>query len=293
MQSSSAQEQLSVVLSFDIWPDLFHNRIEPMETTRLLLLLSTLAFVGGLIYAVFAIRANKWQENRWHLLPMGLGFLLQCSFLYLRGQAHGRCPLTNLFEVFIFIGWCIVLLYFLVGPTYRLSLLGVFTAPLVALLQTFALVKAKSWDTAASFVPRPNMTVWEHLHAPLAMIAYAAFALACITGVMFLLQDFLLKKHRIHALFYQLPPIHKLSKAIFRMVALGVLVLSVAMASTFNIDAPITSQKLLVSWSVLAFYIVILLLMWRRTLTARQTAWLAVFGFLVPFVSLWIVTGRS
>src|SRR3954463_5703522 len=111
-----------------------------MELTRLLLLLSTIAFLGGLVHAIVTIRAGAWKESRWHLLPMALGFILQCAFLYLRGQAHGRCPLTNLFEVFIFIGWCIVLLYFLVGAAYRLSLLGVFTAPLVALLQTMSLL---------------------------------------------------------------------------------------------------------------------------------------------------------
>src|SRR3954447_25663555 len=111
-----------------------------MEPTRLLLLLSTIAFLGGLVHAIVAIRAGAWQESRWHLLPMRIGFVFQCAFLYLRGQAHGRCPLTNLFEVFIFIGWCIVLLYFLVGAAYRLSLLGVFTAPLVALLQTLSMV---------------------------------------------------------------------------------------------------------------------------------------------------------
>jgi hypothetical protein len=30
--------------------------------------------------------------------------------------------------------------------------------------------------------------------------------------------------------------------------------------------------------------------MWRHVLSPRQTAWLAVIGFLVPFVSLWLVT---
>lgn len=260
-----------------------------MEFTRLLLLLSTVAFVGGLVYAVMAIRSGSWKEDRWHLFPMAVGFALQCTFLYLRGQAHGRCPLTSHFEVLIFIGWCIVLLYFLVGATYRLSLLGVFTAPLIALLQTLALLMPEG-DAP---VERVKMTVWEHLHAPLAMIAYAAFALAFITGVMFLLQDFLLKRHRIHALFYQLPPIHQLSMAIVRMVGLGVLVLGVAMASTFKIHAPITQSKLMTAWGVLALYVIIFLLMWRRTLTARQTAWLAVLGFLVPFGSLWLVTGRG
>lgn len=259
-----------------------------MEFTRLLLLLSTVAFVAGLVHAIVTIRAGAWQESRWHILPMALGFVLQCTFLYLRGQAHGRCPLTNVFEVLIFIGWCIVLLYFLVGTAYRLSLLGVFTAPLVALMQTLALFMP---DPPAKVVTR-QMGFLEHLHAPLALIAYAAFALACITGVMFLIQDTLLKRHRIHALFHQLPPIHHLSRAIVRMVAFGVLVLGIVMASTLQIHVPISSVKLLFSWGVLGLYGVILLLMWRHTLGARHTAWLAVLGFIVPFVSLWIVTPR-
>lgn len=262
----------------------------PMELTRLLLLLSTIAFVGGLVHAIVVIRAGAWKESRWHLLPMALGFAFQCGFLYLRGQAHGRCPLTNLFEVFIFIGWCIVLLYFLVGTAYRLSLLGVFTAPLVALLQSLALLSPL--DTATDPALTGKVNPWLELHASVALIAYAAFALACITGVMFLMQDYLLKKHRIHALFHQLPPIQHLSKAIVRMVTLGVFLLAVAMATTFKLGLPITSAKLLFSWGVLALYVVILLLMWLRTLGARHTAWLAVLGFFVPFVSLWIVTTK-
>src|SRR3569623_2041506 len=106
-----------------------------METTRLLLLLSTIAFLVALVHAIIAIRAGQWRESRWHMVPMAVGFALQSAFLYLRGQQHGRCPLTNLFEVFIFIGWSIMLLYFLVGAAFRLSLLGVFTSPLLAILQ--------------------------------------------------------------------------------------------------------------------------------------------------------------
>jgi ABC-type uncharacterized transport system permease subunit len=167
-------------------------------------------------------------------------------------------------------------------------LLGVFTAPLLALLQTIALLMP---DTPG-IVEQRKMTFWEHLHAPLALMAYAAFALACITGVMFLIQDYLLKRHRIHALFHQLPPIHHLSRAIVRMVALGVVVLGIVMVSTLKIHAPITGAKLVFSWGVLALYAVILLLMWRHTLGARRTAWLAVAGFLIPFASLWIVTPK-
>jgi HemX protein len=257
-----------------------------MELSRLLLALSTAAFVGAVVQAALALRAGRWSESRWHLAPMALGFVFQCAFLYLRGQEHGRCPLTNQFEIFIFIGWSIMLLYFLVGAAYRLSLLGVFTAPLLAILQTLALVSPLDKSVPE---PRTRVNPWLEIHASVALIAYAAFALACITGVMFLLQDRLLKRHRINALFHQLPPIHDLAKAITRMVLLGVVLLSVALAASFQIKIPITNTKMLFAWGVWALYLVNLFLMWRHSIGARQTAWLAIGGFAVVFFSIWII----
>ncbi len=254
---------------------------------RLFLILATLAFVGGLVHAVMALRAGKWRENRWHWVPMAVGLVFQTAFLYLRGQQHGRCPLTNLFEVFIFIGWCIVLLYFLVGATYRLSLLGVFTAPMIALLQALSLIS--SWDTSSPALRGPP-NPWLEIHAAVSLMAYAAFALACITGVMYLVQARLLKKHKIHSLFYQLPPIHELAKAIQRLAVLGTLLLSAGLAASLPLHLPVSSPKLIFAWVVWGLYLAINVIMWGRMLSARQTAWLAVVGFVVPLVSLWIVT---
>src|SRR4029434_4140456 len=75
-----------------------------------------------------------------NFFAIGLGFIFQTVFLWMRGQELGRCPITNLFEVFIFLAWSVALVYMLVGPAYRLSLMGAFTAPLVLLLQGFALI---------------------------------------------------------------------------------------------------------------------------------------------------------
>ena len=48
--------------------------------------------------------------------------------------------------------------------------------------------------------------------------------------------------------------------------------------------------SLIFSWVVWALYALITVLFWRHATSPRQTAWLAVVGFLAPFVSLWIVT---
>ena len=107
---------------------------------RYLLIVSTLCFLAAIVRTARSLRAKTFQPSRFSFLAIGLGFIFQTAFLSVRGHALGRCPLTNLFEVFIFLAWSIALIYILVGPAYRLSLMGAFTAPLVFLLQGFALI---------------------------------------------------------------------------------------------------------------------------------------------------------
>jgi len=140
--------------------------------------------------------------------------------------------------------------------------------------------------------PKKVPNVWLEMHAALALIAYAAFALACVTGVMYLVQARLLKKHRIAALFHQLPPIHDLALAIRRLALSGFLLLTVALLAAIPLDLPAAKDKLAVIWMVWGLYAVLNFLMWRHVLSARLTAWMAVVGFLVPFVSLWLVNAR-
>src|SRR5690606_20800403 len=124
--------------------------------------------------------------------------------------------LTNGFEVLIFVSWAMVLLYFLVGTTFRLSLLGFFTAPLALLFQGIALAFSVQLDRFSGAQVAPDF--WLELHAAVSLIAYGAFALAWIAGIMFLIQDRQLKKGEMKELFYQLPSIHYLSHAITRLL---------------------------------------------------------------------------
>jgi ABC-type uncharacterized transport system permease subunit len=193
--------------------------------------------------------------------------------------------MKSLSDILVFIAWSIVLLYFLVGSGYRLSLLGLFTAPLVSIMQALAFVAG-----FAPYKPKGQINALIELHAAVALIAYAAFALACITGVMYLVQERMLKRHHIGGLFYQLPPIQGLAKAIQRLVRLGLLLLSIALGIAFALHMPVSHPKLIFSWVVWGLYAVISFLMWKHFTSTRRTAWLAVIGFILPFISLWIVT---
>ena len=65
-------------------------------------------------------------------------------FLFDRGHAIGRCPITNRFEVLVFMTWSMVLIYLVIGSSYRLSLMGAFTAPVASVLLFFAVALAPS-----------------------------------------------------------------------------------------------------------------------------------------------------
>lgn len=256
-----------------------------MNPSQQLLAAATLVFLGAVVQALLALKSGAWKQGRAQFVLMALGFALQTGFIYLRGNEVGQCPMKSLPDILIFIGWSIVLLYFLVGSAFRLSLLGVFTAPLVTIMQGLALVKG-----FGPYPPRGKINALIELHAAVALIAYAAFALACITGVMYLVQERMLKKHQIGGLFYQLPPIQGLAKAIQRLVRLGLLLLSISLGISFALHTPVSHPKLIFSWIVWALYAVISILMWKHFTSPRKTAWLAVIGFILPFISLWIVT---
>jgi HemX protein len=260
---------------------LFH-----MTPSQQLLAAATLIFVGAVVHALLALKSGAWKQTRARFVLMALGFVLQTGFIYLRGQEVRQCPIRSLPDILVFIAWSVVLLYLLVGSAYRLSLLGLFTAPLVAIMHAMAFVYG-----FAPYPPKGPINALVELHIALALISYAAFAMACITGVMYLIQERLLKLHHIGGLFYQLPPIQGLAHAIQRLVRLGLLLLSIALGISFALHLPMTKTGHVVfAWIVWGLYAVTAFLMWRHFTSPRKTAWLAVIGFILPFISLWIVT---
>lgn len=259
-----------------------------MPLSQQLLIASTLAFAAAVVQALLALKSGVWRKNSVQTLLMAVGFCLQTAFLYLRGgEVHG-CPLKSLPDILVFVSWSIVLLYFLVGSSFRRSIQGLFTAPMVGVMQILALLKGFE---LGPYQNKGKINALVELHIALALIAYAAFALACITGVMYLIQERMLKKHHIGGLFYQLPPIQGLAHAIQRLVWLGLFLLSVALGISFFLHLPMTKTGHVVfAWIVWGLYAVTAFLMWRHFTSPRRTAWLAVIGFILPFISLWIIT---
>ncbi|MGI8435726.1 MAG: cytochrome C assembly family protein [Chthoniobacterales bacterium] len=253
---------------------------------RLLLIASTFCYLFAVVRTALLLRALSFAPGRSNFFAIVAGFALQTAFLGVRGHALGRCPLTNLFEVFIFMAWSVALIYLLVGPTYRLSLMGAFTAPLVLLMQTAALLAPIDRS------PHHQMTVnpWLELHASVSIVAYGAFALACIAGLMYLLQERQLKTHQLHSVFHHLPPLTELYAAIVRLLWLGFGLYTAGLLSGFFTGEPLPVVKMLCAILVWVFYGAILQGRHLFRLAPRQVAMLCVIAFSAAVSVLWGIT---
>ena len=259
-------------------------------TDRALLWLGALLYLAGFLTGLAALTRRQSSAGLRTLLNSLLvaGWIVQMSGLYVRGLAVGGCPLGNKFEIVQFVAWSAMVLYFFVGTAFRLTLLGLFTAGYAATLALVSLL-VPSWDLihgAKIFGKNP----WIELHAALAVFSYGTFGLLALTSLMHLLQNWSLKHKRLNGLFWFLPSVVQLSQINYRLLALGVLLLTFSLgvgASWWLRDtASVNIPKLVVTLGVWLVYAVLLILRWRTWLVSVRFAWVCFVMFFIALLSL-------
>jgi ABC-type uncharacterized transport system permease subunit len=123
-------------------------------------------------------------------------------------------------------------------------------------------------------------------HAALSIIAYGAFALGCIAGVMYLVQERQLKSRKVSELLLNLPPITDLGAVNSRLVATGFLLLTIAFGAGLVAGISITGAKTGVSFAIWTLYGTLLALSRLRLLPVRQVAVASVVVFALALVTL-------
>jgi len=243
-----------------------------------------LGFVHGSLSLIRRRRHSRWLM----FAAMCTGFTFQTVGLLLRGMATKGCPLGNTFELVQFTVWSSMLVYLVIGPTFRLSLLGFFTGGLAATLSIVSMIP-HGWDSdfrMRIFGDNP----WIEFHAALALFSYGVFGLLALTSVMYLLQDHYLKQRRRPAMFGYLPSIVQLDTTNVRLLACGVTILTVSLmvgGHYFRQDPDrVNFVKLGVTISIWATYFVVLVLRWRARLITKRFAWVCVILFLIALASL-------
>jgi ABC-type uncharacterized transport system permease subunit len=242
-----------------------------------LLLISTVLALAGAVWGGLSV--HRGLRTWWTLILIVAAFLVQILFLNLRGQMRGACPLRDIGEILVFLACSLTFFYLVVGQSYRLSLIGLFTAPVVVVFQLLAL-----YPGVMDAAPIRSLGVdpWREAHSAVSVLAYGAFALAAVTGVMFLVLDRQLKdQHLKSGLFRNLPPVRELLAAVLRLLWIGYLLLSVGIVAGWLMPHRGGWSHLLTAVAVWLVYGLLLLVKQWRGMTGRRLAVAAVGLFVL------------
>jgi ABC-type uncharacterized transport system permease subunit len=253
----------------------------------ILKILAALSFLGAALFTHRAWTARSTRQDHWSRLGlMGAGFALLTGALVIQGNELGRCPITNLPQVLIFLSWSMVLLYLVIGPVYRISLLGAFSAPMAFLLLVIGLILPEPTGPLKEMPAGPART-WLEFHAAISLIAYGAFTLAAVAGLMYLIQDRQIKSRRPQSVFYNLPPVETLLTATRRLMITGLILLGLGIGAGFLIGSGFyDALKISIIFGVWLLYALIVGLSWWSSLGARKFATLSLIALSVTLCSL-------
>ena len=264
---------------------------EIIMTDRMTFAIAAAIYGGAFLFGLISLLMRRAYSRTIMFALLCGGFLIQTIALNLRGSGIKACPLGNPFEITQFLAWSLVLLFFIIGPAFRLRLLGGFTAGLATLLVAGSFA-SPSWDAPYP----PSIFVdnhWIELHAALAIFSYGFFAILSLVSVMFLIQQHGLKKKQFKGVYQYLPSVQQLDLMARRLLITGVIVLtaSLAFGAVFWINnfelVPIF--KLTATCLIWIGYLTVFILRIQKKLVTRRHAIATIALFILAMASLWPV----
>ena len=235
-------------------------------------------FLAMIAYLFFiAMKNEKAGKIAGYLQVFGL--LLHTAALILRGIAAGRVPMTNQYEFSTCFAWALCLVSLVFIFRYQFTVLGVFATPVVLLIMGYASQQNRA---IGQLMPALN-SGWLVFHVSTAILAYGAFGVSFVLGLVFLLRQ----KIRVQSFLDQhIPEKERLDQIEYRSVSLGMLFLTVtiilgafwakqAWGSYWSWDPKETWS--LVTWIIYAIYLHLRI---TKKWKGKAAAIFAVVGFL-------------
>jgi len=165
--------------------------------------MASLAAWGG-VYAGGSALLLRWYE----------------SYQFLGGDI-GHAPVSNLYEVFILLCCIISIIYLAFERRYKTTGLGAFVMFLVAGGVFFSVWLGSIGQADIKPLVPALQSYWMKIHVPLNFIGYGSFAVACASGMAWLLRSRLEMKGNNAALLAIFPTLEQLDMLSYRAVAIG------------------------------------------------------------------------
>ncbi len=236
--------------------------------------------IATILFSLY-LMSKRERLSKISLVVTGLGFFFHTAALFYKSLETGNIPLTTLQESMSFFSWALILAFLLVEFRYRIHVLGSFVLPLSFVSVTSAAFFQEEMNALDPIFESP----WFKIHTTLALLGIVSFAIAFVAGIMYLIQERLLKSKRLNPFYAKLPSLDILDdlnqKAIFfgfPLLTLGIL--SGALWANFAYGTYWSwDPKQTFSLFTWLFYLAVLhgrlTVGWR----AKKAAYLAIIGF--------------
>ena len=244
--------------------------------------------------ATFFLRVKTKVRNPW-LLPV---LCFHALFVVLRAIHLGQPPLADVYEILSVLALSTAVVYALVEFAGHDRRTGMFVFLLVFLFQytsSCALAHSIANGQMASGDGQSN---WARLHIVPALVAYTAFAIAAVYGLLHLLSGRDIKHHHFGVLFDRIPSLDLLGRMTWYALLSGFVFMTITMLSGPILSShlhegaanPKVASKIIIGSIAWLIYAVAVLGKFFRKWPPSRISRLAVAGFVVIMVLL-IVSG--
>jgi cytochrome c-type biogenesis protein CcsB len=237
-----------------------------------------LYFVGTLLFLVFLLHRSEILV-RVAVFVAGAGFFAHTVALGMAIVSTGHLPIMSFHDAMSFFAWGLVLVFLVVVLRRGLQVLGAFILPLAFL----SVVSATLAPVEADVMAPVFQSVW--IHVTLSILGTIGFAVAFVAGLMYLIQERLLKSKQFTGLFLKLPPLDFLDTLNQRSILFGFPLLTLGIL-TGAVSAQLTVGSYLSwnpeqVWALITWVFYFVVLMGRVTAgwRAKRAAYLTIVGF--------------
>jgi len=195
-----------------------------MNDTMLVSIVTFIYFAGALGFLI-ALVFNSSVVERLSLGTAISGFVLHSAALALRWiisyqQGIGHAPLSNFYESLVFFSWAIVFVYLLSKKHYKTRMLGILACFISFVVLAYASLSGKVECRIQPLIPALQSN-WLISHVVSSFLAYACFAIAFGTSVLFFFAQKTDNKHS-----GRMPDMSALDEITYKMISIGFVLLT-------------------------------------------------------------------
>ena len=253
-------------------------------------ILTALAYGLSFVLYLRFLGTGRALTGRLGTLLLGLGLVAHYFALLERSRGLHTVPYHDLYGSMSLFGWLLAVTYLGLELYHRQRSVGAFVLPFILVFFVAAHV------APADRLPPPAVHgLIFAFHVTLSILAYSAFALSFVFSLIFLGEEWLLRKHKVGDVVWRLPPLELLAQMSQSSVLVGLVSIAIGTVLGFVTVERVEGHhayfdaKYVITLLLLVLYAVYFFL-------ARTTAWrgaraskLCVFNFLVVFLNFTVV----